>query len=194
MMKKIFNKEIAAVTEAFSDGDLELCAKRARALRKKLVSEKKKDSEQVGWARYWEFRSLYALEDWKGGLKVLEDPATQKDVSSEKNDAWMHSVGAEMAMRLGRFKDIVRLSQRAVELRAKAGEKESVLLAADSACYLLKEAGHPELNSSFAKLLMVEGKTSDVRKAVKDGVRYARANVAVSGNKELAALIKAAEK
>lgn len=194
MTKKTFDKEIAAITEAFQDADLELCVKRAAALKKKLILEKKKDPEQVGWARYFEFRSLYALEDWKGGLKVLEDPKTRKDISNEKNDAWMHSVGAEMAMRLGRFKDIVRHSQRAVELRSKTGEKESLLLAADSACYLLKEAGHPELNNSFAKLLMTEGKTSDIPKAVNDGVQYARANVAVSGDKELVALIKAAEK
>jgi ankyrin repeat protein len=133
--------ELARALETAPARALEL----AESLETDLLAARRVDPEQLGWTRDYRIRSLYRLGRHADGLRLLTDPPPQPLVISSKNAAWLHSVGAEMAVRVGDPRQALALIGRALELRQADGDGPSMKMAVHTGFALLREADAPEL-------------------------------------------------
>ena len=86
----------------------------AEELERELLSGPATDPVEFGWARDYRIRALYRLGRHAEGLRVLTTPAPRIMTISATNAAWLHSVGAEMALRSGAIEQVRALISRAL--------------------------------------------------------------------------------
>lgn len=130
----------------------------------------------------------------KTGLELLDSTEPVTCVISAQNEAWMNSVGAEMAMHMGKAEDVARLAGNAVDLRGKAKDEETQLTVARTACVMLAKMGRADLNTRFSKLLLEQGASINIKEAIADGIRFAQANVKLTRDSELTEILASAAK
>lgn len=133
--------ELARALESAPARALEL----AESLEADLLAARRVDPEQLGWTRDYRIRSLYRLGRHADGLRLLTAPPPQPLMISAKNAAWLHSVGAEMAVRVGDPRQALALIGRALELRQDDGDGPGMKMAVHTGFALLREANAPEL-------------------------------------------------
>jgi ankyrin repeat protein len=116
----------------------------AEALETDLLAAPKSDPMELGWARDYRVRSLYRLGRHREGLTLLTTPPPRAMTMRSGNAAWLHSVGAEMAVRSGSPELCRGLIRKALDLRILAGEKDGARMAVETGVVLLFEAGLAE--------------------------------------------------
>jgi len=104
--------ELDRISEAFSSGEHEHCLGRARALKHSMLAAPPPDPLLYGWARFYEFKSLYALARHEEAFVLLEAGEPVAYVLPQKNAAFVHSVGSELEMHLGRPDDVAKHGRR----------------------------------------------------------------------------------
>src|SRR5262245_60578004 len=95
-----FNARMTALTGALQHSPHEALTL-AEDLEKDLLAAPESDPMQLGWARDYRIRSLYRLGRHREGLALLLTPPPRVMTMRSGNAAWLHSVGAEMAVRSG---------------------------------------------------------------------------------------------
>lgn len=142
----------------------------AEATKREYLEGGDVDPLLLGWLRYYAFRCLYALEAWAEAVELFRRPEPRPFFLGLRNAAWMHSVAAECAARLGRAEDVVRWAERACELRRADGDAEGMAMALNTACVLLERMGRPDLNTPFADRMIELGLRTGAENAVIEGV------------------------
>ena len=142
----------------------------ARAAKQELLAEEEVDPGLLGWLRYYELKSLHALEAWTAAVDLFRHPEPRPFTVPAAAAAWMHAAAAECAAQLGRAEDVVRWMERCYELRRSTDYAAGTAWALTTACALLERMGRPELNTPFADRLIELGLRSGVEEAVIQGV------------------------
>lgn len=117
----------------------------AEALEADLLAARRVDPAQLGWARDYRIRCLYRLGRLGEGLRVLTSPPVKPMTISPKNAAWLHSVGAEMALHAGDPRQALTLIGRALELRVADDDPASAAMAVQTGFALLRRSSEPAL-------------------------------------------------
>ncbi|HEY8380280.1 MAG TPA: ankyrin repeat domain-containing protein [Nannocystis sp.] len=117
----------------------------AEALERDLLAPPTTDPVQLGRARDYRIRALYRLGRHAEGAALLLSPPPRTLTISAKNAAWLHSVGAEMALRAGLSEHVRRLIGRALELRIRDRDAEGCRLAVGTGFALLDRCGPDEV-------------------------------------------------
>lgn len=115
----------------------------AEALERDLLSGPVTDPVEFGWARDYRIRALYRLGRHAEGLRVLTTPTPRSMTISAKNAAWLHSVGAEMALKSGALDQVRALISRALSLRIESEDPRSCGMAVETGFALLLAGGRP---------------------------------------------------
>lgn len=113
----------------------------AESLEADILAARRVDPTQLGWARDYRIRCLYRLGRHVEGLTVLTTPPPKVMTMSTKNAAWLHSVGAEMAIHAGAPQQTLALIGKALELRLGDGDTTSMKMAVHTGFALLRQAG-----------------------------------------------------
>lgn len=128
------------------------------------------DPLRVGLYRFYEFKALYQLQAWQEAYDLFRRPEPRPYALSTKNEAWMHSVAAECAGRLGHAEDVVRWARRCYALRRSDGDPVGAAQCLNTACLLLAGLGRPDLNTEFADRMIELGLELGAENAVIQGV------------------------
>jgi ankyrin repeat protein len=113
----------------------------AEKLEADILAGGRHDPTQLGWARDYRIRCLYRLGRNDEGLAALTTPPPRPMAISTKNAAWLHSVGAEMAVRVGAPEQALTLIGQALELRHRDADPASMKMAVETGFALLRQAG-----------------------------------------------------
>ncbi|MCB9765980.1 MAG: ankyrin repeat domain-containing protein [Alphaproteobacteria bacterium] len=148
-----FPERMAALTRAFESQSYAQALAMAWSLKAQLLEAPMVDPAQLGWVRYYEFRCYYRLGRDLDGLTLLDSPEPRPYHLSLKNAAWMHSVGAELAARLGLPERALDHGLRALELRLADGDRDGAQMAAETTAAVLRDTASPELLELFADQL-----------------------------------------
>lgn len=135
-----FNARMTALTGALDRSPAEALAL-AEALETDLLTAPSSDPIKLGWARDYRIRSLYRLGRDREGLELLTTPPPRAMSMRSGNAAWLHSVGAEMAVRSGSPELCRGLMRKALDLRIGAGDNDGVRMAVSTGAVLLQQAG-----------------------------------------------------
>jgi ankyrin repeat protein len=117
----------------------------AESLEADLLAARRVDPMQLGWARDYRIRCLYRLGRHGEGLSVLTTPPPQPMTMTTKNAAWLHSVGAEMAVLAGSPPQALTLIGKALELRLADADAAGIKMAVHTGFALLRQADAPAL-------------------------------------------------
>jgi ankyrin repeat protein len=134
---------MTALTSAFPRSPQRALAL-AEDLEAALLAAPESDPTELGWARDYRIRSLYRLGRHREGLALLTTPPPREMSMPSSNAAWLHSVGAEMAVRSGSPELCRGLIRKALDLRISAEDKDGVRMAVQTGANLLLQAGSPE--------------------------------------------------
>ncbi|MBX3125584.1 MAG: ankyrin repeat domain-containing protein [Polyangiaceae bacterium] len=125
----------------------------ARELWDALARSEQADPMERGWARFYDFKCSYELCDYRAAFALLDEPPAASFVMPSKNVAWMHSVGAELALHLGLPREVVRFGQKCLELRRASGDRVGQVQCARTVCTLLEQLGRGDLETEFRAVL-----------------------------------------
>lgn len=139
-----FDTEMTRIVQQDRAGEASRVLEQARALKVRLLTAPATDPTQLGWARYYELKSLYTLGRYAEGLALLDTPEPRPVVIGVVNAAWMSSVGAELALRAGQPERILAFATEALERRLACHDLPSARMAVETANALLGMAGRPE--------------------------------------------------
>jgi ankyrin repeat protein len=113
----------------------------AEALERDLLAAETTDPLEFGWARDYHIRALYRLGRDAEGVAMLMTPPPRVMSISTKNAAWLHSAGAEMALRSGSKAQVRALIGRALALRIAGDDPDGCRKAVGTGFALLERAG-----------------------------------------------------
>jgi hypothetical protein len=180
------HERLTGICELFEQGEFRQCLDMSAELKRELLEDDDPaDPLQLGWVRFYQFKSLYELGEHRRGYELLIDPEPEAFVVSAKNAAYMYSVGAEMAMHLGLADEVVRLGGMCLDLRVKGDDLISALQCASTVCELLRRLGEDRRNTRFARFLLELGIESGAERPLMLGMRCLGRNVAASGDADL---------
>jgi hypothetical protein len=97
----------------------------------------------------------------------------------------MASMGAELAMHLGKPEEVVRLAGLCLENREKREDLAGCLAASSTACTLLGMLHREDLNAPFARRLVECGRKHGIPDALHEGYRHLLANLEKSRSADL---------
>ena len=157
----------------------------ARALKVEVLAEAAPDPIQLGWARFYELKSLHGGKDWQGGYDLVTSTETAPFAMTLKNGAWSYSVGAECAMHLGLPDEVVRLAGLCLDTRERQGDTSACFMAADTACHLLATIHREDLNDVFALDMLKRARELGSADGLVQGYRHLLANIGKSARPEL---------
>lgn len=143
------------------------------ALERDLLAAPSTDPLEFGWARDYRIRALYRLGRHAEGVAVLMTPPPRQMSISAKNAAWLHSAGAEMALRSGSKPQVRALIGRALALRIAGGDPEGSQMAVTTGFALLREVGdEAELDAwlSHVEAQLAAAPDGDVPRAMADAL------------------------
>ncbi|MDC0723295.1 ankyrin repeat domain-containing protein [Nannocystis bainbridge] len=115
----------------------------AAALERDLLAAETTDPAEFGWVRDYHIRALYRLGRDAEGVAMLMTPPPRAMTISTKNAAWLHSAGAEMALRSGSSAQVRALIGRALALRIAGDDAEGCRMAVGTGFALLLRVGDP---------------------------------------------------
>ena len=150
----------------------------AEALEADLLAARRVDPTQLGWARDYRIRCLYRLGRHVEGLAVLTTPPPRVMTMSTKNAAWLHSVGAEMAVHAGAPQQALALIGKALELRHGDGDTTSMKMAVHTGFALLRQARSAALLAAWHA--EVEARAAAATGSAQEALAEALAEVAGS--------------
>ena len=177
MRSEAFDGRMQSLVEAFEGGEYRICLDEARRLKRDLLAADPVDPLQLGWARFYEFKSLYELKEHRAAYDLINSTERVPFALSSKNAAWMFSVGAELAMHLGKPEEIVRFLGLCLDNREKRDDLAGCFMAASTACTLLGMLHREDLNAPFARKLVGYGRKHGVADALHEGYRRLLENV-----------------
>jgi hypothetical protein len=114
------------------------------------------DPALYGWLCFYRFKACYLLEAWQAAWNVL--PPRFAFLVTPTNAAWMFSVKAELAARLGDVDAVVESAERCIAVRRQLGNARALFLAAQTACELLHQLGRDDLNTRFLSIVIDEAR------------------------------------
>ncbi|MHC5020286.1 MAG: hypothetical protein ACYTGX_09285 [Planctomycetota bacterium] len=167
MEPTVFEARMTAVAEAFNQEDYAQSLTAARELKHDLIAQAQMPESthgpdegiQLGWARFYEIKSLFAQEDYQGVFDLLAEPAEGVPYTiGVKNAGWMYSVGAECALRVGAHDRITAFGEQAYDLRCQLEDDPmSVFQCVQTVLTLLDEAKRPQEYGPWAVRLIAIG-------------------------------------
>jgi hypothetical protein len=185
MRSEAFDGRMQSLVEAFEGGEYRICLDEARRLKRDLLAADPVDPLQLGWARFYEFKSLCELKEHRAAYDLINSTERVPFALSSKNAAWMFSVGAELSMHLGKPEEIVRFLGLCLDNREKRDDLAGCFMAASTACTLLGMLHREDLNAPFARKLVGYGRKHGVADALHEGYRRLLENVEKSRDGDL---------
>ena len=146
-----FGVAMDELSKAFRAKQFEDALGKARALRKALLAQKVTDPGELGWARFYEFKSLYELKRDREALALLDSKESRPFLLTTKNAAFTASVAAEVAYRLKLPDEVVRWSKQCMDHRREASDPQGVDQCAANACVMLGRLDQASLAARFCK-------------------------------------------
>ncbi len=136
---KSVDNRLGEISQAFGAHDYSSVLREARELHKDLLAQGKPDPMELGWARYYIFKSLFSLERNQEAYDLVRSTEKVPFAMPEKNFAYMYSVSAELAQRLKRpSKEIDDWGTKSCALRQKLGDAPGEMQCEQTVCALLQ--------------------------------------------------------
>jgi ankyrin repeat protein len=151
-------------------GEHARCLELSRRVTRELHERSNPDPILLGWAWFYELKSLFFLERWSDAWKLL--PPAESIVLTAKNLAYASSLASEIAMHLGRPDDVVHWGQRCMQLRETDGDPVGEVQSAQTVCVLLKRLERSDLNAPFARRLIEVGERTGAERPIIAGARF----------------------
>lgn len=148
-----FHDAMTRITRLNSEGQHGAALAAARELTASLLRASRTDPEELGWARCYELRALYALGMHEEGLALLDVPAPRPSSIRPEHAAWMAMVGAELAAKARDADRVCRHAARALALRLEHGDGQGARETIEKARALLGELGAEERLSELLDVL-----------------------------------------
>ncbi|MBW2529302.1 MAG: ankyrin repeat domain-containing protein [Deltaproteobacteria bacterium] len=177
---------LTRICHEFNQGDHGTALSLAQDLKAKLLESAPADPLLLGWARFYEYKSLYELGEHRRAYELLQSNEPQSWGLTQKNVAYMYSVGSELAMHLGEPAEVVHWGGLCLDLRLAEGDRVSAAQCAQTVCHLLEQLERDELNTRFAEYLLELGQETGAQRPTIVGMRRLADNVARSGGRKLA--------
>ncbi|MCI0343401.1 MAG: hypothetical protein L0216_20025 [Planctomycetales bacterium] len=190
MASEEFHGRMGAVHDHFEGGRHDESLREARGLKALLLDAEAVDPIQLGWARFYEFKSLHALERWEEAWHLIESNERVPWIVSSVNAAWMFSVGSEVAARVGNAEGVVKWGGKCLDLRTQLGDVLAAGQCAGTVCTLLGWVDRQDLNGPFAERLIAIGKQSGAEMAVLHGVERLMDNFAKGRSDDVARRVR----
>ena len=148
-----FAEAMDAIAAHFKEGRLVESLACARELKGELLAESKPDPQQLGWARFYELKSLHGLGQFRELCEVKNRPEPKIYALSTKNAAYLASLATEAAAELGLAEEVVRFSRECLEERAVIAAHADRASAANNAVIFLTRLGRADLAEEFQAIL-----------------------------------------
>jgi len=153
-----FEARMDALVSAFGDGRHREAADLAAQLKAELLAEaaaagKQPDPMQVGWARFYQLKALHAAPDYAAAHALLSSTEPVTWIVSQRNAAWMDSVGVELAFRLGKADEIAVWGERCYQKRVELGDPKDVAACVHMVHDLLGRVGRADEAAAWAERL-----------------------------------------
>lgn len=148
-----FYRAMAAIAREALAGEHATCLIAARALKAELLVQLDTDPSELGWARYYELRSLYFLGRYAECLAQLDASEARPATMRSDNATWLATVEAEMAASL---RDVDRASasiQKAIGMYLRDQDLTGAIRAVTRASEVLARAGAPDRFGDVLDLL-----------------------------------------
>jgi len=169
---------LTRINQTFDDGEYESSLSMARELKRQLLREDGPiDPMDLGWVRFYEFKSLYELGDHGEAWDLLEQTEPRPYVLSVRNAAYMYSVGSELAMHLDRVDDVLRMGRKCLDLRLEDNDLVSAVQCAATVCELLRRMEQDGCNTEFARFLIEQGRATGAERPLMQGVQCLARNI-----------------
>lgn len=185
MDQQSFNAWIQAIVERIENNHLRDALEKSQQLKQYVISEHLPFPEQVGLSRFYEFKCLYALEQYKNALDLLKTPETVNVIVNVKQKAWMNFIGAEISLKLGLTDDIVFFGKECIQIHLENNDMPSALVCANKVCSYLAQLEKDILNTDFALFLIDNGDRENDFPAVLNGYAWLLDNITFSNNPAL---------
>ena len=185
MDDRAFDNQMRFLFEAMEHQRFPEALALARAMKREVLAESSPDPIQLGWARFYELKSLHAGEDWQGGYDLVTSTEPAPFAMTLKNGAWSYSVGAECAMHLGLPDEVVRLAGLCLDARERQGDTSACFMAADTACHLLAAIHREDLNDVFALDMLRRAREYGSADGLVQGYRHLLATIGKSARTDL---------
>jgi ankyrin repeat protein len=183
------HQTLCAINEAFNDGCYDRSLELARQLKRQMLQSrngKAVDPLSYGWARFYEFKSLYELKQYEAAYALLNANEPVHWAVPASNAGYMYSVGSELAMHLGRPDEVVSWGERCLEQRLRGDDPISACQSALTVCNLLAMLEREDLNARFATFLVQTGRETGAERPLLRGYAHLARNVTRSGDRRLA--------
>jgi hypothetical protein len=185
MNKDVFSGLMTPIIGAFERGDFRNSLNLSRQLKESILAEDDHNGEQLGWAHFYEFKSCFMLEDYKSAYNLMVTPLPKIFAVDVENAAYMCSVAAEIALHLRLPEDIVRFSNRCIELRLEARNTVDALRCAKQSCIYLETLKRNDLNRNFAQYQIDEGLRWDDAAPFAHGCRWLILNAEATHDRDI---------
>jgi hypothetical protein len=136
--------------------------------------------ELYGWLCFYRFKAAHALEAWEDAAKMF--PPRFAFVVTPTNGAWIHSVRAEVAARMGSVDGVLENADRCISIRRQMGDTRATFLAARTACELLHQLGRDDLNTRFLPIVIDEARFAGELEHTAYGYVALVRNIIATGN------------
>ena len=165
------------ITRLNSQGQHGVALSLVRELKGALLQAGRTDAEELGWARCYELRSLYALGMVDEGLALLAEAEPRPTKLRPEHAAWMSAVGAELAARAGDAELSCRHAAHALLLHLECADVQGARDLMERAYTLLHGLG---AEAGFATLLdLLDGLLVDAPPGAEEGERISAVILAV---------------
>jgi hypothetical protein len=191
MMEDVFSDRMFQITRAFDDGDYHMSLELSGNLKQSILEEEPHKGEQLGWAHFYEFKSLLMQRDYQKAYDLMVTPLPKIFAIDEDNAAYMCSAASEAAMQLKLPEQVVRFGMRCLELRLKSQNPVDALRCARQVCIYLEELDRNDLNGYFAQFQVNEGIRWEDAAPFTHGCRWLLLNAEKTHNRDIISFLHA---
>jgi len=181
MEDTLFRARMTGVAEAFDEERYAESLDAARSLKHDLIAAAQlpgslhgpEEGQQLGWARFYEVKCLFALGEWQALVDRIATPEPVGFTVGAKNAGWMFSVATEAAFHCGDLDRVEEWGERCYELRQLlTDDPMSVFHCVHMVLQLLESADAPERNRVWAERMLAIGREHGAERPVISAVNW----------------------
>ena len=177
MDREAIEERIGTLVSMIEAGSLDQASALADETDRAITSQP--DPQLYGWLNFYRFKIAFLREDWEHAWSLVKPRFLM--VLTATNGSWFSSVACEVAQKLGRADDVVEQALHCIALR-RAADSDEVLIAAQTACELLRCLERDDLNTAFLPIVIDEAREAGENDIAVYGYQALIRNIIATGN------------
>ena len=186
LSETLFADRLTLLKSVFESGDFAKAFDYSQVLRQDLRTEGASDPGQLGWVRFFAFRSLFCKERYSEAWTLLESKENQMFILAAEEGATVYNNAMELAVRLGKTaKDLVKWGQKALDLRLASNDLPGAVDTINTLCTFLGVIRQDSFNGKYAEKLIELGIDYNAERLIIGGVAHLMRNPNITKDKDL---------